>query len=391
LEEYFPSGEFLLPNWSFIHHLSSVTSLEPGSEIPVEVISVPKTLKAPRIIAREPFAMQFAQQSILEQFEKTVELDKLGGRFVSWSSQIENQRLARRGSARGDLATLDLSEASDRVSNQLVRSLLHDHPHLAAAVEACRSRKADVPGFGVIRLARFASMGSALCFPMEAMVFCTVVFLGIEKELNQPLTRNLIKQFLGQVRVYGDDIIVPVEYTLSVISALQDFGLVVNENKSFWTGKFRESCGKDYYDDHDVTVVKVRREFPTERRHVSEIQSIVSLRNQLYLKGFRTTVDWLDERIERIIPFPYVGPDSPALGRISSKGYQTDRWDTKLQRPLVRAAVAVPRIPKSFLDDYGALLKFFLKRGLSPLELRHLERAGRPNTVDIKIRWTVAY
>lgn len=393
LEEVFPFQEHLASSYSLaLAELSRVDILEPGQERPVRVITVPKTLKTPRIIAVEPTAMQYAQQGLLECIVDAIESNDFARSFISWSSQIPNQQAAELGSSDGSLATLDLSEASDRVSNQHVRYLLRNHPHFARAVDACRSRKADVPGYGVLRLAKFASMGSALCFPFEAITFLTVIFMGIEKALNNRLTKKDIKSYIGRVRVYGDDIIVPVEFTGSVIDELEAFGFRVNVNKSFWTGKFRESCGKEYYDGHDVSLVKVRSLIPTSRKHVPEIVSTVSLRNHLYKSGYWNTVRHLDTIIERIIPFPYVAETSPALGRFSFLGYETQKMHPSLHKPLVKAAVAIPRLPDSRLDGYGALMKFFLKRGDLPFaDRKHLEQAGRPVSVDIKHRWTSSY
>jgi len=389
LEEYFPSGENLTHDWSaFLELQETFTYLDPGSEIPAKVISVPKTLKTPRLIAEEPTAMQYAQQGILESIVKAIREDDISRSLISWHDQTPNQVLACQGSREGDLATLDLSEASDRVSNQHVRHLLRNHSSFAGAVDACRSRKADVLGHGVLRLAKFASMGSALCFPMEAIVFCTVVFMGIEQALSRSLTMKDVKSLIGKVRVYGDDIIVPVDYVGPVVSELEAFGFKVNTNKSFWTGKFRESCGKDYYDGHDVSIVRVRSLLPEQREHVPEIISTVSLRNQLYYAGYWNTVEWLDKRIERLIPFPYVLPTSSALGRWSFLGHETERFHPTLHKPLVKAAVVQAKLPVSKLDGYAALMKFFLKRGDLPIADReHLVRAGRPVSVDIKHRW----
>jgi len=392
LEEYFPMGEYLTSSWGlFLDNSESFTSLSPGSEIPAKVISVPKTLKTPRLIAMEPTAMQYAQQGLLESIVEAIEADDIAKNLISWKAQTPNQELASRGSRNGDLATLDLSEASDRVSNQHVRHLLRNHSHFAGAVDASRSRKADVDGHGVLRLAKFASMGSALCFPFEAIVFCTVLFIGIENELGRTLTMRDVKSLIGRVRVYGDDIIIPVEYVSSAVSELEAFGFKVNTNKSFWTGKFRESCGKDYYDGHDVSVTRVRALLPEQQKSVSEIISTVSLRNQLYYAGYWNTVEWLDKRIERLIPFPYVLPTSPALGRWSFLGHETEKFHPTLHKPLVRAAVVSAKLPKSNLEGYAALMKFFLKRGDLPIaDRKHLEQAGRPVSVDIKHRWTSA-
>jgi hypothetical protein len=388
LEGVFPAGDFLLPNWKHFDNLNRINWLEPGQERPVKVTLVPKTLKTPRIIAIEPTAMQYAQQGILEAIEKAIEANDNAKSFIQWKSSVPNQELARLGSLYGDLATLDLSEASDRVSNQHVRVMLRNHPHLMEAVDASRSRKAVLPmhdGKKIIRLAKFASMGSALCFPMESFVFMTVIFLGIERELRRPLTLNDVQSFKGQVRTYGDDIIVPVRYVRSVVSELETFGFKVNASKSYWSGYFRESCGKDYYKGEDVSVVRVRRVFPTQQSDAQEIVSLVSLRNQLYKRGLWRATKYLDNVVEGFIPFPAVGENSPILGKHNYTGFQTDEMCSNLQIPLVRGMRVVSTLPSDKLEDTGALLKFFLKRSEEPfVDRNHLERYGRP-VVNIKL------
>jgi hypothetical protein len=388
LERIFPFGEYIFPSWSYYDHFSDVDIKEPGAEIPVKVISVPKTQKTPRIIAIEPTAMQYVQQGIMENILGHLKRDYNLNRLLGFDDQTPNQRMAHDGSLSGELATLDLSDASDRVSNQLVREMLRNHPHLHEAVDACRSRKADVPGHGVIRLAKFASMGSALTFPVEAMVFLTCVFIGIERELRTPVSEYMIKSYLGKVRIYGDDIIVPVDTVHSVVHVLESFGARVGADKSFWIGRFRESCGKEYYEGHDVSIVKVRREFPTSRKHVPEVISVISLRNQLYYAGCWKATRWLDDIISRmIVHYPVVLPSSPVLGRNSHLGYESQGEHETLHRPFVKGYVVSSRPPRDFLDGPGALLKYFLKRGGQPsVDGRHLERAGRPHAVDIKLR-----
>ena len=394
LEKVFPAGSFLLPSWKYIDNLNRINWLEPGQERPVRVVLVPKTLKTPRIIAIEPTAMQYAQQGILESFEKAILTDDNAKNLIQWKSNVPNQNLALLGSQFGELATLDLSEASDRVSNQLVRTMFRNHPHLDDAVDATRSRKAEVLVKGekkIIRLAKFASMGSALCFPIESLVFMTVIFYGIEKELMRPLTIDDIKSFYGQVRTYGDDIIVPVRYVRSVVSSLETFGFKVNASKSFWSGYFRESCGKDYFMGEDVSVVRVRRVFPTQQNDAQEIISVVSLRNQLYKRGLWKTTRYLDNVVERIIPFPAVGENSPILGKHNFTGYESGKICSDLQKPLVKGFKVVSKLPSDKLEDAGALLKFFLKRSEEPfVDRNHLERYGRPESVDIKLRWASA-
>lgn len=434
LEAVFPHREFLSSSWSLsLDRFDSMDVREPGAEQPVRVISVPKTQKTPRIIAIEPTCMQYMQQGLLRSFLNNVRADKTARALISWESRDENIRLAQLASRDGSLATLDLSEASDRVDYLHVRELLSNHWWLNAATDATRSRKADVPLHGVIPLQKYASMGSALCFPFESVVFCTLAFLGIQNQLNRPLSKKDIQSFIGSVRVYGDDIIVPVEYMQSVIETLEAFGLIVNRNKSFGTGKFRESCGGDFYDGVDVSVVRLREELPDNRRNARRIVSAISLRNRLYLAGLWRSAAYMDERLRKLkIPMPIVHDTSPVLGRTSFLPVPLSgdgiRECTNYHRPLVYGYTVVAKSPSSLLDDYGALHKCLTQMELSrpssrlphgsgsrsrgtvgahmetgsiglflsselniSVNARHLEQSGRPFAVDIKRRWAPVY
>jgi hypothetical protein len=393
LNREFPVMDFLASSYSLFDHIEeTVDFADPGSEIPVRVIPVPKTLKTPRIIAIEPTPMQFVQQGILESIVENVEKNSVLYRMIGFDDQTPNQRLAKVGSEFQNLATLDLSEASDRVSNQHVRHLLVNHPHLQRGVDACRSRKADVPNHGVIRLAKFASMGSALCFPMEAMVFLTVVFMGIETQLGTHLTRKVVLDLSHKVRVYGDDIIVPVDCARSVTETLHSFGFVVNQSKSFWTGRFRESCGKEYYAGQDVSPVKFRRMFPAQREHVSETVSLVSFRNLIYDRGLWNTAFWLDSLIVRFLRhYPKGKPGCPGLCAHTYLPFEGERYNSTLHRPEVRAFVVSGKSPIDKIDGWDAMLKYSLKRGNTPLELDSFRRAGRPYVVRLQRRWVTPY
>jgi len=246
-------------------------------------------------------------------------------------------------------------------------------------------------------------MGSALCFPVEAMVFTTVVFLGIQKSLNTTLSWRDINALSRTVRIYGDDIVVPADHVRSVVQELETFGFRVNLGKSFMNGKFRESCGKEYYDGFDVSVVKVRRMFPTQQKDATGVISLVSLRNQCYHAGYWKTTEMLDNKIRKIIKyFPTVLPTSPVLGRHSFLSeFETHRLCPRTHAPQVRGYVQRATIPKNSLSGSGALLKYFIKQGRHPdkvstanlpwltpmLDEDHLERSGRPEAVNIKLGW----
>jgi hypothetical protein len=405
LQPVLPAEEFLYPNLRYAREDEELDILEPGNEIPVRVTSVPKTLKTPRIIAMEPTCMQYAQQALQRSYRSALKEDSFLSRVIGVEDQVPNQDLAREGSLSGDLATLDMSEASDRVSNQLIQAMTQDWSHLHAAVQASRSRKADVPGHGVIRLAKFAPMGSALCFDFEAIVFLTIIFVAINRELNAPLCRDsLIKEFSRRVRVFGDDLIVPREHVLSVVDALETFGFRVNAGKSYWTGRFRESCGREYYDGFDVSIVKVRQVLPTRRQDASTVNAAVELRNLAYWAGLWQTARFLDVHLRKLLKhFPNVAPTSVLLGRQSVLGYEYSRMDRQTQSPLTKGYYLSSVSPSDRLDGVGALLKcvlqfpvtreFAIRDEPPPFEgvvlpsvnTDHLERAGRPEHVSIKL------
>jgi hypothetical protein len=368
----------------------------PEQELPVRVIDVPKTLDTPRIIAVEPTCMQFMQQGVARSLKR--EMDKTYLSFlIGNTSQEPNQLLALEGSISGLLATLDLSEASDRVSNLLVKELFKPYPDLHDLVQASRSLRADVPGHGIHALNRFASMGSALCFPVETMVFLTVVLLGLQKAWSIRFSKTAqIMDLIGRVRIYGDDIIVPVDAVSSVVDALELYGFRVNDGKSFWTGKFRESCGKEYYDGEDVTLCRVRRELPSSRNDVSEVISAVDFRNHAYKRGLWKTAQYMDDFLLEIIPMPTVTETSTVLGRFSFLGHETGRICPKLHRPQVKGAVVKYRQRKSSIDDDAALMKclgyraneeFLHWNSFVLTEDNHLQYAGRPQASSINLRW----
>lgn len=391
LESLFPACYHLLPSWNAEDRFMGINFLDPEQEPPVRVVTVPKTLKTPRIIAIEPVHMQYVQQGLMEHLIPLLEGKVMFG-SLGFTDQSVSQNMALTSSSDRRLATLDLSEASDRVSYDAVYAMLSRWPLLRSCVMASRSTHASVDGHGVIRLSKFASMGSALCFPIEAMLFLTIIGIaGCDGQV--PRTRwKFRKELLSSVRVYGDDIVVPVDMALIVVRELESFGLKVNTAKSFWKGKFRESCGGDFYDGVTVKPLYLHTSVPESRQSAREIESSVSFRNLAYKAGLWTTAAYYDKMIERFAPFPLVTDTSPVLGRVSFLGLTgQERLCSKLHRPLVLGMVPKKTIPRSPLSDQGALMKFFLKRGSDPIFAKdHLDRAGRPKNVAINLRWASA-
>ncbi len=395
LESVFPYGDFCLPNWRYYNLLDHVEFIHPANELPVKVIHVPKTLRSPRVIAMEPSYVQFMQQGVLRNLVRELEdPEELCSSFLGFTDQIPNREMACEGSLTGQLATLDLKEASDRVPNLLVKLMLGDHPWLSAAVDCTRSSRAEIPELGLClpNLRKFASMGSALCFPFEAMVFLTITLMGVSRQRGVPLSRSFLTELRGDVRVYGDDIIVPTDCVLSVIGMLEAFGFKINSKKSFWKGKFRESCGGDFFDGQDVTPIRLKKVPPSSLRDGSRVKALVEFRNRLYLRGMWKTASWLDEAIAALLRghFPIVEPTSPGIGRLSFLPYQTEKMDEHMHAPRVKAYVLNPLIKGPRIDDVPALFKCLTSPVIQE-DVKHLDRSGRPVAVGTKLRWVTPF
>lgn len=376
--------------------VTDIVSFIPAElEQPVRVVTVPKTMKGPRIIAIEPVCMQYAQQAIRSALYKELESRVITSGHVNFTDQSINQRLALIASKDGSYATIDLSEASDRVPRSLALCMFNGNPDLRDAIDACRSTRAILPNGQIVGpLLKFASMGSALCFPVEAMYFYTLCVMAALEYHNLPDTWANAYNVSRGIYVYGDDIIVPIEQADITLDYLQRYNCKVNTNKTYKTGKFRESCGTDAFDGEVVTPTYVTQVVPKSKRQHSELISWVATANSFYQKGYWRTSSYMHSICERYLGnLPYVSPDSPGLGRVSYLGYKTvHRWNSKLHRWEVKAWVASPVYRTDELDGYAALYKSLSKledlKDLSePRDPLHLHRTARYGSVTLKSRW----
>jgi len=422
VESYFPlvdNGYPLgLPNSS--KELEKITIMSVADERPVRVVLVPKTLKSPRVIAIEPCCMQYIQQGIRDRIYSALESSRWSKGHVNFRDQTINQDLAIAGSSTGQLATIDLSDASDRVPRSLALEMFQCNPVLQQAIDACRSTKAMLPNGEIISpLNKFASMGSALCFPIEAMYFYTICIVALLRAQCLPFTARNIYDVSRGVYVYGDDIVVPATNATIVLEYLQKYNCKVNTDKTFVSGSFRESCGIDSYGGYPVTPVYIRHEFPKNKRQHGSVISWVATANLFYKKGFWNTALFMRKRIERLVgPLPYVSENSPVVGHVSYLGYQSiERWNDNLHSFEIKGYVPEPVYRPDELDGYGALLKCFKRLDSVSTELssnvslqtvkssyalekiisrlanedeRHLERSALRGAVTYKRRWAPA-
>jgi len=290
------------------------------------VILVPKDSRGPRLISAEPSEFMFIQKGLMTAMYDAMESYPNVRRQVSCTDQTRNQRLCHMGSHTGGLATLDLKEASDRVSWNLVQKLFP--PAWVRSFNACRSEHTVMPNGVRLPLQKFAPMGSACCFPVEAIIFWA---LGnavktdySEARLNDLFCRRQRKQTVSQnsiwglddICVFGDDIIVPSTDVDRTIGLLEAVGLLVNRQKSFLRGPFRESCGTDYFAGVNVTPLRVNNTLAGD--HVTTLLRFNDVCNNILLKFGQTEPDLVHKLRELSYEFfglrPAVFPGREGVG-----------------------------------------------------------------------------
>lgn len=215
---------------------------------------VPKNAKTHRTIAKEPRANGFLQKGFGAYFRRR--LKSVG---INLDDQGRNQDGAYR--AYSDLlATLDLKGASDAVCRELVYELFP--LDWAIALDQCRSPKALMPDGRMITLQKFSSMGNGFTFELETLIFWALSCSVVDRTGG------------GEVLIYGDDIIVPQGAADPLIHLLSFCGFRTNNEKSFTSGAFFESCGRHYFAGIEVTPIY-------QKEIVDTPQEVIRLGNRI--------------------------------------------------------------------------------------------------------------
>ncbi len=197
------------------------------------VLTVPKDSKTERVIACEPGLNLWFQQSIGTMLVKR--LRRVG---IDLQTQENNQHAAYLSSKTDELATVDFSSASDSISSAVVEDLLPKRWFTLMNSTRSHFRQARP---APIKWNKFSSMGNAFTFPLQSLIFyaCAVAVC------------NRLKLSTSGICVFGDDVLLPGR-AYELFSSFTEFlGFKVNQDKSFCSGYFRESCGAHYYDGVD--------------------------------------------------------------------------------------------------------------------------------------------
>jgi hypothetical protein len=199
---------------------------------------VPKTFKSLRAIMPNTTIGSYMSYGLGEIIRKRL---KRKGYDIA-TLQERHKYLARSASQHGLAVTADLSSASDSITRALVKRIFP--PDWFDILDRSRIGSVLLPNGNTIVSETFCTMGIGYTFPLQTLVFLALL-KGIETIMFHGLDRRTIS-------VYGDDLIYSSRMHTEVVLHFQRIGFVINLDKTFHEGNFRESCGGDYYHGVDV-------------------------------------------------------------------------------------------------------------------------------------------
>ena len=209
--------------------------------------TVDKTTEKRRFICIEPTGNMFFQQGIMKMIYKRLRKVGLDVRVLP----DRHKQLAKESSISSLNATIDWSSASDCVSIELLRWLLPP-----AWFDIIWTMRCDVSFLNGIAhpLSMISTMGNAVTFPLETLVFWAIAKCTIYTINNSDNT--MFPRWDHQLEccsVFGDDCILPDYAVQDYLRIMEGVGFIVNDEKScYGPTQFRESCGGDYLAGYDV-------------------------------------------------------------------------------------------------------------------------------------------
>lgn len=217
---------------------------------------VPKSRKISRTICTEPSLNMFFQLGLGTMMSER--LRECTGINLSFQPGA-NKQLAKLGSVSGRYATIDLRSASDTISLRVCRKMLPSG--IFQLMMELRSKETRLPNGKKERIAMMSSMGNGFTFPLQTALFAAVVrgaYTTCGIKIKNPRLHGVSNDFIGNWGVFGDDIVVDTRVFSHVCKVLDAMGFIVNTDKSFSSGSFRESCGGDYFNGYHVRGVYIQ-------------------------------------------------------------------------------------------------------------------------------------
>lgn len=327
------------------------------------VTTVDKDAKTDRTIAIEPTGNVFLQLGVGRFLRR--KLRRVG---IDLDDQSVNQQLAFQASRSDELATVDLSSASDSICKELVYELFP--VDWAILLDSIRSPYALI-GDEWVKLEKFSSMGNGFTFELETLIFWALAS-GVLDVLGIP----------GTVTVYGDDIILPSSAYPLLIEVFREVGFTINMEKSYARGHFRESCGKHYWDGVEVTPVFQKEELTTVDTIYRGANRLLRLAYRLagdcgWHSALRTSVSAMirGAQIKHYIPWYSISPKGKIVAQVSDAGLMSPMRVVALKCEVlgpqyIRTKGLIFRASKRPASNVRALLAYTLR----------FSRSSRDNT-----------
>lgn len=336
IDSVLPYDEWFYPSyaewaWDIPYYRECTHAMEDYTVARFEFVD--KVVGKARGICIEQNEMQFFQQGLKRFLYDWIENHPLTKGHVNFTHQSVNQSLALASSLSRTHATIDMSEASDRVPRRLVMELFRDVPSLCKLLDGLSTRYIDISKYSDINLLecnKFAPMGSGLCFPIMSLIHYALIHSILYISLQNDSSLN-------QIYVYGDDIVIPSTCARPIFDWLPRFGMKINEMKSYVKSSFRESCGVHAYQGLDITPVYFKY-ITGMKPSPTVLSSLIANEALLYTKGYYKTASYIRGSFKNL---PYVSATSSVCGwkrpqsfciKFSNLNTYARRWNAKLQR-----------------------------------------------------------
>jgi len=265
-------------------------------------------------------------------------------------------------------ATIDLKNASDSISYDLIRYLLPRR--VFDLLDQTRSEMTlDLDGeFFFIK--KISSMGNGFTFELMSLILYA-----------------LCRSYCSNCSVFGDDIIIPNEFAEDLVKDLESASFIVNYDKTYINSDYRESCGAHFLDGFGY-VESYDFRYPTNMGEVITIINKLSRLAQIYPSFIPL---WYN--IYRLMP-KTLYPDITAKASGDWRHKQDPLDKMKLDEFITpspflfeKCGIEMKHHAKSILRDFCHDLQIDHRGAVMHYGYQWIDRSPQPRVLSPSIHW----